>query len=165
MTTPPSTPKQSDHSDPSAYVQGGTITQCLAQEQANEAAAAAQCLEHERTTARDVALARALEADQEATATAKERDDAALHASDALVHAAMERAATAAALEPEPSGAAPGGASAPSRGMPTPTDLRAAMLHHENVALLQLHSQVVAVSNIRNHVTTVLDVDSGNFNC
>ena len=38
------------------------------------------------------------------------------------------------------------------------------MLHHETVALLQLHSQAVAVSNIRNHVTTVLDVDSGNFN-
>ena len=38
------------------------------------------------------------------------------------------------------------------------------MLHHEVVALLQLHSQAVAVSNIRNHITTVLDVDSGNFN-
>jgi hypothetical protein len=32
------------------------------------------------------------------------------------------------------------------------------------VALLQLHSQVVAVSNIRNHVTTILDIDSDNFN-
>ncbi|XP_021310400.1 uncharacterized protein LOC110433093 [Sorghum bicolor] len=37
------------------------------------------------------------------------------------------------------------------------------MLHHEAVALLQLHSQAVAVNNIRNHVTTILDVDSGNF--
>jgi hypothetical protein len=37
------------------------------------------------------------------------------------------------------------------------------MLQHEVVALLQLHSQAVAVSNIRNHVTTILDVDSGNF--
>ena len=38
------------------------------------------------------------------------------------------------------------------------------MLHHEVVALLQLHSQAVTISNIRNHVTTILDVDSGNFN-
>jgi hypothetical protein len=38
------------------------------------------------------------------------------------------------------------------------------MLHHEAMALLELHSQAVAVSNIRNHVTTILDVDSGNFN-
>jgi hypothetical protein len=37
------------------------------------------------------------------------------------------------------------------------------MLHHEAVALLQLHSQAVAVNNIHNHVTTVLDVDFGNF--
>jgi len=38
------------------------------------------------------------------------------------------------------------------------------MLQHEAVALLQLHSQAVVVNNIRNHVTTVLDIDSGNFN-
>jgi len=38
------------------------------------------------------------------------------------------------------------------------------MLLHEAMALLQLHAQAVAVNNIRNHVTTVLDVDSGNFN-
>jgi hypothetical protein len=38
------------------------------------------------------------------------------------------------------------------------------MLHHEAVALLQLHSHAVTVSNIQNHVTTILDVDSGNFN-
>ncbi|XP_066390058.1 uncharacterized protein [Miscanthus floridulus] len=38
------------------------------------------------------------------------------------------------------------------------------MLLHEAMALLQLHAQAVAVNNIRNHVTIVLDVDSGNFN-
>ena len=38
------------------------------------------------------------------------------------------------------------------------------MLLHKAMALLQLHTQAVAVNNIRNHVTTVLDVDSGNFN-
>ena len=38
------------------------------------------------------------------------------------------------------------------------------MLLHEAMTLLQLHTQAVAVNNIRNHVTTVLDVDSGNFN-
>jgi hypothetical protein len=32
------------------------------------------------------------------------------------------------------------------------------------MAQLQLHAQAVAVNNIHNHVTTVLDVDSGNFN-
>ena len=38
------------------------------------------------------------------------------------------------------------------------------MLLHEAMALLQLHAQAVAVNNIRNHVTTVLAVDSDNFN-
>ncbi|XP_066392627.1 uncharacterized protein [Miscanthus floridulus] len=96
--------------------------------------------------------------EEEATAVAKDRDTTAQRASEALACAAKERAAAAATVAPEPSGAAPGGPSAP------PPDLRAAMLHHEAVALLQLHSQAVAVSNIRNHVTTILDVDSGNFN-
>ena len=38
------------------------------------------------------------------------------------------------------------------------------MLLHEAMALLQLHAQAVAVNSIRNHVTTVLDVNFGNFN-
>ena len=38
------------------------------------------------------------------------------------------------------------------------------MLLHEAMALLQLHAQSVTVNNIWNHVTTVLDVDSDNFN-
>lgn len=37
-------------------------------------------------------------------------------------------------------------------------------LQHEAVALLQLHAQAVAVNNIQNHVTIVLDVSS-TFNC
>jgi len=141
---------------PPRVLVGPVVARRLANEQASEAAATAQRLERQRVAkeeARVAALARALEAEQQAAAAAKERDDAALRDSEALARAAMERAAAAAALAPEPSG-----------GASTPADLRAAMLHHEAVALLQLHSQAVAVSNIRNHVTTVLDVDSGNFN-
>jgi hypothetical protein len=149
--TPPPTPKGGNDIDGSSTsVQGDAITQHLAKEQANEATAATQRLDRERAATRDTALARTLEAEQEAVAVAKERDDTAQRASDAVA--------------PEPSGAAPGGASAPPGGAPAPTNLRAAMLHHEAVALLQLHSQTVAVSNIRNHVTTILDVDSSNFN-
>jgi len=158
----PPTPK-GDEDSSATSLQGDEVARRLANEQASEAAATAQRLERQRVAkeeARVAALARALEAEQQAAAAAKERDDAALRASEALARAAMERAAAAAALAPEPSG----GASPPPGGASTPADLRAAMLHHEAVALLQLHSQAVAVSNIRNHVTTVLDVDSGNFN-
>jgi len=158
-STPPATPRAGDDlAASSATIQEDAVAQRLAAEKANEAAAAAQRLERERQAARDAALARALQAEEEATAAAKDRDAAAQRASEALARAAKERATAAAAVAPEPSGAAPGGTSAP------PPDLRAAMLHHEAVALLQLHAQAVAVSNIRNHVTTILDVDSGNFN-
>ena len=159
MASAPPSPRD-DATGSATSLQADEVTRRFAQEQANEAAATAQRLERERKATRDAALARALEAEQQAAAAAKERDEAAQRASDALARAAMERAAADAAIAPESSG----GATAPPRGTPAPTDLRAAMLHHEAVALLQLHSQAVAVSNIRNHVTTVLDVDSGNFN-
>ena len=55
----------------------------------NAAAAAAQQLEHDRAATRDAALARALEAEQEAEAAAQERDNAAKHASDALARAPL----------------------------------------------------------------------------
>ena len=158
-STPPATPRAGDDlAASSATIQADAVAQRLAAEKANEAAAAAQRLERERQAARDAALARALQAEEEATAVTKDRDAAAQRASEALARAAKERAAAAAAVAPEPSGATPRGTSVP------PPDLRAAMLHHEAVALLQLHAQAVAVSNIRNHVTTILDVDSGNFN-
>jgi hypothetical protein len=105
------------------------------QEKANEAATTAQCLERERQDAHDAALARALQAEEEAAA--KDRDVAAQRASEALARAAKERAAAAA---PKSSGAAPGGALAST------TSLRATMLVHETVALLQLHAQDVAVN-------------------
>jgi len=155
--TPPSSPRVTDAS--SATIQDAAIAQRTAEERANAAAADAQRIERERVAAWDVALARAQEAEEEAAAAAKARDEAAQRASSALARAAQARAAAAAAMAPpESSGATPGGPP------PPPTDLRAALLHHEAVALLQLHSQAVAVNNIRNHVTTVLDVDSGNFN-
>jgi ABC-type sugar transport system ATPase subunit len=103
--TPPPTPKGGDDIDGSSpSVQGDSIAQHLAKEQANEATTAAQRLERERVATCDAALARALEGQQEAVATAKERDDVAQHASDALACAAAERAAAATAVVPEPSG-------------------------------------------------------------
>ena len=151
MASSPPTPKGTEDA---------SITNEIVQERATAAAATAQRLERDHKATRDAALARALEAEQQAAAAAKERDEAAQRASAALARAAMEQAAADAAIAPEPSGGAP---ESPG-GTPAPPDLRAAMLHHEVMALLQLHSQAVAVSNIRNHVTTILDVDSGNFN-
>ena len=156
-STPPPT-SQSDATDASsagAAVRADAVAQRLAQEKANAAAAAAQRAERARQEARDAALARVVQAEDEAKAAAAERDAAAQRASDALARAAKERAAAAVAITPKSSGAPPGGAPMP--------DLHAAMLHHEAMALLQLHSKAVAVSNIQNHVTTILDVDSGNF--
>ena len=105
--------------------------------------AAAQRAERALQEARDAALACAVQAGDEAKAAATERDAAAQRASDALARAAKECAAAAVAIAPESFGA-------PSGGAPVP-DLHAAMLHHEAVVLLELHSQAVAVSNIRNH--------------
>jgi len=125
-----------------------------AKEKANDAAAAAQLLDKER----QAALARAAQAEEEAAAAVKDRDAAAARASEALARAAKECAAAAAAAL-----GAPGGASS-STSSTSPPDLASTILLDEAMALLQLQAQAVAVNNIRNHVTTVLDVDSGNFN-
>ena len=130
-STPPATPRAgADLDASSATIQADAVAQRLAAEKANEAAIAAQRLEHERQATHDATLACALQAEEEATAMTKDRDATAQRASKALVRAAKERVATATAVALEPSGAAPGGTSAP------PHDLRAAMLHHEAVALL-----------------------------
>ena len=44
------------------------------------------------------------------------------------------------------------------------TDLHQALLLQEAAAIANLHSQAVAVQNIRNLVTVVLDLNAGNFN-
>ena len=143
--TPPPSPRSGD-------VTADEIAAHQAKEKANDAAAAAQLLDKEP----QAALARAAQAEEEATAANKDRDAAAARASEALAHAAKERAAAAAP-------GAPSGASS-STSSPSHPDLASAMLLHEAMALLQLHAHAVAINNIRNHVTTVLDVDSGNFN-
>jgi hypothetical protein len=90
-------------------------------------------------------MTRAAKAD---AATAK-----ALDAARAL--AAQDRAAAAAALaSPTSSGPSP---------LPAQMDLHSTMLLREAAALLNLHTQVVAINNIRSLIPIVLDVDSGNF--
>jgi len=42
------------------------------------------------------------------------------------------------------------------------TDLHQALLLQEVAAIASLHTQAVAVQNIRNHITVVLDLNSGN---
>lgn len=99
-------------------------------------------------------MARAAQADQEAADAATACDAAAQRASEAQARAAQERAAAAAALAPSSSF----GPKIVSSD--TPADLRAAMLLQEAAALLTVHSQAIAITNIRSLVTVVLDVDS-----
>jgi hypothetical protein len=114
-------------------------TQPLAEEEARTAT-----LEWQQ--AYDAALARLAKAEEEARAAASTRDVALVHRSEA----------TAAALAPL---LHEGDSSAPA-----PTDIHGAMLLQEVAALLHLHAQVVAVSNIRSLVHIVLDIDSGHYN-
>jgi hypothetical protein len=88
----------------------------------------------------DAALARLAKAEEEA------RDVALAHRSEA----------TAASLAPL---LHEGDSSAPA-----PTDIHGAMLLQEVAALLHLHAQVVAVSNIRSLVHIILDIDSSHYN-
>ena len=84
----PTTPNDGqDNHDSSVSVQDDEVAQRIAKEQANTAAAAAQKVERDRAAACDDALARALEAEQEAEAAAQERDDAAKRTSNALARA------------------------------------------------------------------------------
>ena len=159
MATPPSSSKVADaHSSVTSQAQAEVLAKRQAADLANAAAAEAQRVERERLAARDAALARAQEAEAEAVAAAEEHDAAAQRARDALDRAAQALTAAEAAAAPTGPPDPP-----PAGGAPSP-DLRTAMLQHEAVALLQLHSQAVVVNNIRNHVTNVLDVDSSNFN-
>ncbi|XP_039793075.1 uncharacterized protein LOC120659079 [Panicum virgatum] len=137
--TPPPSPKAAA----AKAAQDDEIARRTAQEATNAAALEAQRLAKERQDAHDTALARALKAEEEAAATTRSRD------------AALECAAAEAAIVPPKS----------SRFVTdsAPADLHAAMLLHEAAALLNLHAQAVAVTNIRSLVSIILDVDSGNF--
>jgi hypothetical protein len=119
--------------------------------------AAHQKEEEERVTriaARDAALSRAQEAEKEAAAAAKDREDTDARARAALQHATRERKATADAIDD----ANNHHAEASVHG-----DLHGALLLHEAAALLNLHAQAIAVQNIRSLVLVVLDINSGSY--
>ena len=146
--TPPSSPSAAAAAAAKA-TQDGEIDQCTAQEVANAATLEAQRLAKELRDAYDAAMARALQAEEEAVA-------AAIALNAALARASLERAdAEAAIAPPKPP---------PRDGDDDPTNLHTAMLLHEAAALLNLHAQAIAVTNIRSLVSIMLDVDSGNLN-
>jgi hypothetical protein len=110
--------------------------------------------ERAQQAARDAALARAAAAEREAAAAQAERD-----AADARLRAALDRAArerTAADLPP------PTAPDDDNASFATVDDdpLRDALAQHEAKALLNLHSQAVAVQNIRLLIPLRLDAAS-----
>ena len=97
----------------------------------------------------------------------QERDKAAAHARDALARATREReaaeAATAADAAASVSAADDDGyRSLPNDGSPR-QPLHAALLAHEAAAIINLHTQVVVVQNIRSLFPAVLDIDFDNY--
>jgi len=111
------------------------------------------------------ALLEAEVAEKEAAAAGKERDDAANRARAAHVRAAAARQKAAAAV-PDPDDAldaALDGSDVDTHvSDPNRAALDNALLLHEAAALLNLHTQAVAV-NIRSVVHVILDVNSGSF--
>jgi hypothetical protein len=112
--------------------------------------------ERRALSARQAALARAVDADREAALAQQERD-----AAEARVRAAQERAARerAAAAPPQPEEDTRSSGTHDDDDIP-PAPLHAALLHHEAAALLNLHAQAVAVTNIRALVPLLLDTNS-----
>ncbi|XP_066324232.1 uncharacterized protein [Miscanthus floridulus] len=126
---------------------------------AADADAAARLRAANRKAEHDAALARAAAAEQEAQAAALEHDAAAAYARDALARAEQERAAAGAPTDGDDEDDLSDHASDHNDN----TDLHQALLQ-EAAAIANLHSQAVAVQNIRNLVTVVLDLNVGNFN-
>jgi len=117
--------------------------------------AAAEQARAARCAARQAALTRALEAEQEAAAAAQEQEAAAARARDALARAAAERKAAAPSDDEDGDDSSAVDSEPPA----TPDPL----LLHEAAALLNLHAQAVAVQSIRSLVPVVLDVNSGSY--
>ena len=109
----------------------------------------------DRLAERAAALARAKEAEKEATATSKERDDVATRARATLDRAAREHKAAAAASDHTDESV--------FVHDERPGELHGTLLLHEAAALLNLHAQAVVVQNIRSLVLIVLDVNSGSY--
>ena len=131
---------------------------------AAKAAADAAAQEKERSqetehaqAARAAALQRAAAAEAEAAAATKERDAAAAKIQAALDRAAAARA-EAGAPTPPPQEQKDGGSPHLQHH-----DFHSAMMLHEAAAVLNLHAQAVSIQNIRSLITTILDVNSGNY--
>ncbi|CAN6201541.1 unnamed protein product [Urochloa humidicola] len=125
---------------------------------AKQQADAAEAERIKRQGLRDVALAKAVEAEKEADNTAKEIDALAARQREALKRAAAARKDAAANGDGDPEDDASdisnnGGAS----------DLYGAMLQHEAAAVINLHAQAVGVQNIRSLIHHVLDLATGNY--
>jgi hypothetical protein len=112
--------------------------------------------ERRALSARQAALVRAADADREAALAQQECD-----AAEARVLAAQERAARerAAAAPPQPEEDTRSSGTTADDDIP-PATLHAALLHHEAAALLNLHAQAVAVTNIRALFPLLLDTNS-----
>ena len=121
--------------------------------QDDEAAAAAAEERARAQAARDAALARAADAEQEALLAQADRD-----AADARIRAARERAARerAAANLPPPDD----GDNLSDHAEDADAPDYDAIAHHEAAVLLNLHAQAVSVQNIRALVPLLLDVTS-----
>ncbi|XP_066374667.1 uncharacterized protein [Miscanthus floridulus] len=109
---------------------------------------------------RNAALARAAATEKEAQTAALELDAAAARARDALARAVQERSAAGAPADGDDEDDLSDHASDHNDN----TDLHQALLLQEAAAIANLLSQAVAVQNIRNLVTVVLDLNAGNFN-
>ncbi|XP_066365067.1 uncharacterized protein [Miscanthus floridulus] len=160
--TPPPSPKSAAAAASKAVVP--TVSSLDSDAQAKAAAVAkaaadadaAACLRAaNRKAEHDAALARAAAAEKEAQAAALERAVAAARARDALAHADAGAPAD---------GDDEDDLSDHASNHNDNTDLHQALLLQEAAAITNLHSQAVAVQNIRNLVTVVLDLNAGNFN-
>ncbi|XP_039788363.1 uncharacterized protein LOC120654781 [Panicum virgatum] len=111
-----------------------------------------------RQAAHDAALERARLAEEEAAAASEERDDADARVRAALDHAALERKAAADPDDDDIDSASEVSVPGDAGG-----DLHDALLIHEVAALLNLHTQAVAVQNIKSLVPVVLDINSSSY--
>jgi hypothetical protein len=120
----------------------------------NTAAQEADRLRTERRLAREAALATAKAAEEEAAAAQRDRD-----AADARIREALQRAAKARTEAPVASDEED---CVDDDDIPE-LDARHALAIHEAQALLHLHSQAVAVQNIRLLIPVVLDHTAKNY--
>jgi hypothetical protein len=115
----------------------------------------------ERLKKCDAFLQRAQATEDEAALAVKDREAADQRLRDAMARVAVARKSVAEAAGAEASGVEDGDNKGSHASDPPPDTNTLGM--HEAAALLHLHSQVVAVHNIRLLVPTVLDLASNNY--